>query len=283
MRIVDATAPAVRARSFDLEPYLSTAALGRTLEVHASLPSTNARGLELARHGARHGATVVALEQTEGRGQRGHRWHSAAGAGLYASFVLRPALSPRLASAITLVAGVAVQQALATAWGVRAGLRWPNDVLALGDGSGPPRKIAGILVEASADQTHLEHAVLGVGLNLAATPLPEALVPVATSVEAECGTAPSPEAALGAIANRLEAALEQMERDGLAPAARDWTQAAIGLGERVELDEGQRVVTGTLLGIAEDGALRLDTPNGRKALYRGELRIPGLPRTPHDF
>ena len=95
MRIVDAEAPELRARDFDLGPHLSTRTLGRMLEVHAEIESTNARALELARAGAAHGTTVVAVTQTGGRGQRGKRWFSPPGAGLYASFVLRPELPPR--------------------------------------------------------------------------------------------------------------------------------------------------------------------------------------------
>lgn len=282
MHVVDDSAPELLARDFDLAPHLGTRALGRLLEVHPRLGSTNARALALARRGAAHGTTVVAVEQTEGRGQRGKRWYSPPGAGLYASVVLRPSLSPRLASALTLVAGVALQQALHDALGVRARLRWPNDLLAAKPGEAP-RKISGILVEASADQTRLEHAVLGLGVNLAEPGFPEPLAAAATSLEALTGRAPAAPAVLGPALDALEAALDEVERDGLAPAAERWTARALGLGDRVQVDDGEGLLEGTLLGIAEDGALRLRTPAGERALYRGELRIPGVPKTPAEF
>jgi len=180
------------------------------------------------------------------------------------------------------VAGVAVQEALEQAYGVEARLRWPNDVLA----AGPDRvfrKLSGILMEASADQIRLEHAVLGVGVNLAQVALPEALAPAATSLEALTGSAPDPAEVLGAIADPLERRLAEVQAEGLAPAAARWTEVALGLGQTVELDDGARLVRGPLRGIAEDGALRIETPNGIVNLYRGDLTVPGVPRTPREF
>lgn len=285
MEVVHAASPRALARSFDLAPYLSTQNLGRVLEVHAQLGSTNARALELARRGAVHGLTVLALHQTQGRGQRGRSWFSPAGAGLYVSFVLRPVLSPRLTPALTLVAGVAVTEALEALCGAQVGLRWPNDIVAQPGSRAPGRKLAGILVEASADQTKLDYAVVGVGINLQAAAYPAALSVAATSLEELAGGAAPPSLAqtLGAVCEHLEHAMHEMERRGLAPAAARWTQRAIGLGQYVEMKDGVGSVRGRLLGIAEDGALRLEIPTGVRELYRGDLLIPGLPKTPRDF
>lgn len=282
MRLVGPDSPELVVRDFDLGPQLKTRRLARALELHESLPSTNARALEIAKHGGAHGTAVLALTQTQGRGQRGRTWFSPPGAGLYVSFLLRPELPVRLASALTLVAGVAVREALEEVAGVQAKLRWPNDLLASGEDR-VFRKLSGILMEASADQIRLEHAVLGIGINLTKTALPEALTPAATSIEALTGDAPPPHKVLGAISNHLEVRLEQMQAEGLAPAAAAWTDAALGLGETVEIDDGTRLVRGPLRGIAEDGALRIETADGVVNLYRGDLSVPGVPKTPRTF
>ncbi len=265
-----------------LSPFLRTEHLGRTLEQHECLGSTNARALELAKSGATHGTTVWAQQQTEGRGQRGRSWFSPAGAGLYVSFVLRPDISPRLTPSLTLMAGVAVRAALAELSGAEIQLRWPNDLLAGPTTSSPGCKVGGILVEACADQTRLEYAVVGVGVNLLDSAYPEALKSAATSLE-HIGSAPGLWETLGAICNELELAVTEMQAEGLAPAADRWTEHAVGLGQGVELIDGPRVVRGRLRGIAEDGALRLETPTGVQDCYRGNLHIPGIPKTPRAF
>ena len=120
----------------------------------ASTASTNDDGLAWAAAGAPEGAWIVAGMQTAGRGRRGRVWASPPGAGLYLSVVFRPwpatapdSPSDPAMSLLTVMAGVAVVEASADATGVRATLKWPNDVVVETDGA-PPRKLAGILAEA---------------------------------------------------------------------------------------------------------------------------------------
>ena len=267
------------ARNLDLGPYLATEAVGRVVEVHARLPSTNDRALALAKEGAATGLLVVAMGQTAGRGQRGHRWLSPPGAGVYASFILRPRIPPRLAPALTLVVGVSLRNALQPILPVKLGLRWPNDLL-VAESSHRGRKLAGVLLEAAADNQKIDHAVVGIGVNLSHVTLAPELDLFATSMEAlgaeETGLAP----VLGRIANALEEGIRSAETDGLGPASTAWSQHAMGLGEEVRFDDGERQHRGELMGIAEDGALLLRTVEGERRYYRGALEIPGLPRAP---
>lgn len=285
MEVVSASSPLGVARGLDLAPHLSTRRLARVVEVHPTLPSTNDRALALARAGAEAGLVVVAAEQSAGRGQRGRAWFSPAGAGLYASFLLRPTLSPRLAPALTLVAGVAAHEALSRfidAPGV-LGLRWPNDLVVAAPGPHYGKKVAGILVEASADHQRIEHAVIGVGVNLTAAAYPAALAPAAAALADLGASAPALAEVLAALANQLEAAFEEAEASGLGPAAARWTAAAIGLGQTVEVTDERRFFRGRLLGIAEDGALRIDAGEEVHTVYRGDVVLPGAPKGPRVF
>src|SRR5688572_27863023 len=112
----------------------------------------------LATQGAAHGVVVAADQQTAGRGRRGSTWVSPPGAGLYFSFVARlrdfgaTARTPAL-SLLTLAAGVGVREGVADASGLRADLKWPNDLLV------GTRKLAGILAEGIAIGTP-EQAVI---------------------------------------------------------------------------------------------------------------------------
>lgn len=272
MKVISENDLSVLKRSFDVLPHLDTEKLGRIIEIHERLSSTNDRASRLAKDGAVHGVTVVALEQTEGRGQHGRRWHSPPGAGLYVSFVIRPTLSPRLTPAITILSGVAVRDALQSTTSTKLEVKWPNDVL-VAEGEHRHKKLAGILVEATSDSFKIDHAVIGIGVNLDRTALPDELKETAVSLEELDAIERSPENILGKVAGALERRLDQAVVDGLAPIARDFTRHAFMLSQKVVVKADGETIEGTLAGIAEDGALLVDTLEGVKTLYRGELQL----------
>lgn len=274
--------------------YLRTREISRIIEVHRSLKSTNERARELARKGALHGTTVFAHTQTEGRGQRGRTWHSPPGLGLYVSFILRPspAIPPRKAPTLTLLAGLAVRDAITRSFAIEPVIKWPNDLLAP-RGSLYGRKLAGVLVEVAADPLKIDHAVIGVGVNLREGERPAAIAHSATSLEAIARsmegieTPKTPRASsldrfqmgrvLAAIAGELEDRLDQAEREGFGAILDDWRHHAAGRGEDVSILLDGETLKGRLEDIGEDGALVLRFGDSTRAFYRGELRLPGAP------
>src|SRR5687767_11815562 len=89
--------------------------------------STNDVAATLADRGADEGTLVLADMQTAGRGRLGRSWASPAGAGIYASLILRPEL--QVAGLLTIAAGVAIADAIETATGLSPHVKWPNDVI----------------------------------------------------------------------------------------------------------------------------------------------------------
>lgn len=252
-------------------PARGSARLFRQLERHGALSSTNDRALALAREGAPEGTVVIAEAQTAGRGQRGARWHSPPGGGLYASFVLRPRLEPDRAAMVTLAAGLAVHEAIAAHLPGLVGLKWPNDVL-VREGPAIGKKVAGILVEASLDASGLQHAVVGIGVNLKGRP--DEAEPQAISLEA-LGALVEPEPFLEAIALHLELGLERLELGDAVAVTERWTERALGLGLEVELDTGDRRQRGRFLGIDADGSVVLEDDRGALTRYvHGRLKLP---------
>lgn len=167
----------------DLLPLLSRPALWKDFLYYAVTDSTNSRAAELAEKGGVHGTVLCANAQTGGRGRMGRGWLSPPGVNVYLSILLRPPVEPARAPQLTLVAAVALAQAVEETCGVAAGLKWPNDLLLDG------RKAAGILAEMSADPDRVRHVIVGVGLNvnMEAADFPEDLRERATSLRIRTG------------------------------------------------------------------------------------------------
>jgi BirA family transcriptional regulator, biotin operon repressor / biotin---[acetyl-CoA-carboxylase] ligase len=253
----------------ELRPLLSTHDLGRELHWFAEVGSTNDAAKELAEEGALHGEVVVAEAQTAGRGRRGRAWSSPSGKNLYLSVVLRPELQPSRAPELTLLASVAVCQAIRQAGVEAAAIKWPNDVHAGG------RKLAGILTEMAAEPDLVQWVVLGLGVNVNAAreDFPEELRDVASSLALERG-APVPRALFAAaMLARLEAWLDRHAAEGFAPVRAAWREMSDTLGREVRV----RSAGEDLAGVAEDvdaqGALLVRTGAGLQRVLAGDVEL----------
>jgi BirA family biotin operon repressor/biotin-[acetyl-CoA-carboxylase] ligase len=222
------------------EPFDVTKVAGWPVTVVESTGSTNA---DLLSGTAPDGTVLVAETQTAGRGRLGRTWVSPPRAALTFSVLLRP---PVVNGWLPLAAGVAVATAVRDLTGLRAVLKWPNDVLH------HQRKLAGILAERSASGA----VVLGIGLNVSTTkaelprPGPGALEP--TSLLAEGAPDVAREDLLVAILRSLREP-DREEYRALCD--------TLGRDVRVELP-GDRVLEGTAEDIDHDGRLLLRLPSG---------------------
>jgi BirA family biotin operon repressor/biotin-[acetyl-CoA-carboxylase] ligase len=218
--------------------------------------STQRYAAELAATGAADGTAVVAETQTAGRGRRGRVWRDDPGASLLCSVILRSTLPPARVPTLSLAAGVAVAEALASAAGVDARLKWPNDVL-LGE-----RKVAGILLE-----RHGEALVLGIGVNVAQPAFPPELAARATSL-ALAGASVDREVILSTVLDRVRRWRDRLERDGFDAVRERWTGLAAMLGTTVSVDG----VAGVARGLDDDGALLIETDGGTVRVLSGDVQ-----------
>jgi len=137
---------------------LRTKQLGRRLEILDECTSTNDVAAERANTGAPHGYTVLSEVQTSGRGREGRTWFSPKG-GIWLTALLRPPFTLDPLNALPVIAAVAAAKTINSSLGVRARVRWPNDIFVDG------RKLAGVLAEAKFKGNELEYALLGLGVN----------------------------------------------------------------------------------------------------------------------
>lgn len=134
--------------------------LGWPLLRFDKVSSTNDLLKAEAQAGAPEGCTILAKEQTQGRGRQGKQWISPVGQGVYMSLLLRPPWPAADAALLNMWAVTAVARALEKIGLNNIQVKWPNDVLARG------KKIAGILVEPRLSQQHIDFVVVGVGINV---------------------------------------------------------------------------------------------------------------------
>jgi BirA family biotin operon repressor/biotin-[acetyl-CoA-carboxylase] ligase len=241
--------------------------LGQAVYSFATIGSTNDEAKRLADGGAPEGTLVLAETQTRGRGRLGRRWLTAPGTALALSLVLRPALPARHATRATLLAGVAVCEALEQAAALRPALKWPNDVLLDG------RKAGGILVETGLAGARLDYLVVGIGLNVSQAPPPEAVLFPATCVEAAAGRPVDRLGLLGGIVERLEARYAGLDA-GYAGLHADWLRRLAWVGERVVAHSPEGDYHGCLAGADDEGALLVRMDDGQiKRIVVGEVAV----------
>lgn len=237
----------------ELRPHLTTTFLGRVLHYEESTASTNLVARGLARAGAADGTVVIADAQTAGRGRLGRQWFSPPGTNLYLSGVLRPGISPGVAPQLSLVAGCAVVAAIEGMTGVRAALKWPNDVLIEG------RKVAGILTEMDSEADRVAFVIVGIGVNLNVTmrelrgPVGETATSLATVTRRRIARA----AFAGRLLDELERRYRRFLAAGFGALRSEWESYSALTGREVTVagPDGER--RGRVLGVDDDGALRL--------------------------
>ncbi|HET6307935.1 MAG TPA: biotin--[acetyl-CoA-carboxylase] ligase [Rhodopila sp.] len=226
---------------------------------HDSIGSTNDEALRLAREGAPHGTVVHADQQTAGRGRLAHTWHSPAG-NLHMSVLLRTGHPPQRTAELSFLAALAVADTVETLLPPqsRAVLKWPNDVLVNGG------KIAGILLE----QADADAIILGIGLNVLEAPSNLALK--TTTVVASGGIA-SVDSARDIVLQQLGRRLATWQEEGFTPIREEWLQRSFPIGSPIRTNAAGEPVTGEFAGLDPDGALLLDTQEGRRRIVAGEI------------
>jgi BirA family biotin operon repressor/biotin-[acetyl-CoA-carboxylase] ligase len=233
--------------------------LGREIEYHQTIASTQTRARELADRGAMRGI-VVANEQSAGQGTHGRAWVAAPGTSLLASWIVRPA--PAAAALFAALAGVAVARALATLGCEGASLKWPNDVELDG------RKVAGALAHGSSDERG-GVLVIGIGVNVHQRELPAEIARTATSL-ALAGHDLDRLALLARITSELDRLEHADERQR---AMSEWRERSSLLGKSVEVRSQGRSFDGVATTIDDDGALVVRTKSGDERVVAGEIVV----------
>lgn len=244
----------------EIVPNLTTSWLGHCYYHFAQTGSTNDQALLLATQGAAHGTVVVAEEQTRGRGRLQRLWVSPPGCGIYLSVILTTPLPVQEAPQPGMVVGLALVKLLQEKYGLKAAIKWPNDVLVNG------RKLAGILADMQSDQDTTRFLVVGIGINAnyREQDFTEPFRYPATALALELGTPVNRRDLLLDYLHRLETEYDLFLQHGFGAILPAYEQASAILGRQLKIQSGKEELSGKALGFTREGALRLQESNGRE-------------------
>src|SRR5438093_6576580 len=144
----------------ELQAHFPCGTIGQRIIVLERTGSTNDAILQVATANSKEGLVLFAEHQTAGRGQRGNRWESAAGKGLWFSILLRPKIQINDSGRLTIWAIEAISDVIRTEFSLEPTIKLPNDVQLYG------RKVAGVLVEMRAQEKAPHLAIVGIGINV---------------------------------------------------------------------------------------------------------------------
>ena len=250
----------------EIRRWLTAKGLGRKLELHDLIDSTNNRAKILAAAGAPHGTTVIADAQTGGKGRLGRSFFSPEQAGIYMTVILRPDCAPEKANLLTSLAAVAAARAVEKVSGADVKIKWVNDLYLNG------KKICGILTEAGMEQGtgRLAYAVVGIGINAGKMDFPPELRNIATSVANETGIPPDRNRLIAEVLNELEALYGDPDPGAFLAESR-WRSNVIG--RTVTVVEGEKQYSARAVDIDGQGRLIVETEEGRTCLNSGEVSL----------
>ena len=234
-----------------------------TLAVAERTDSTNTQLLARAASGGLHGLVLATELQTSGRGRLGRRWQARLGSGLTFSLLWRFERGLSQLAGLSLAVGVALARALRRL-GAPVALKWPNDVLL------NERKLAGILIELSGDALGPTAVVIGIGMNVSEPG--DVDQPVACLADA--GVQLTRSALLAELLNELHLVLGNFDRNGFVPLREEWMGLSAHQDAPVCLrfSHGESV-EGVARGVADSGALMVETTEGMKIYHAGEVSL----------
>lgn len=227
------------------------------------------------------GAIIIADHQTTGRGRLGRVWESSPGKSLLFSVLLFPELPKERIQLIGLMVSLGVLDGIREFVKQRGNvetvelkslqnfrLKWPNDILWNG------RKLCGILSEAGSTPSGRNFVVVGIGLNVnqSETDFSKEIYGIATSCSIIFRCRISRDGILNAILENIEKYYLRIKKDGSDWIPALWLSRSGALGQTVQVQQHEEIITGSVLGLEPDGALRLRLANSmEKVIYSGDV------------
>lgn len=254
-----------------IKHYLQTERYGHTIHYFDTIDSTQLYAHELVRAGAADGTVIIAEHQTASRGRMMREWESTEGKGIWMTVIIRPTIPPHQAPQFTLVAAVAIVNAMKSMFkNFTPEIKWPNDILING------KKSTGILTEMIAEADQVQALLIGIGMNVnqQMADFPEALQSIATSVSIGEGEKIDRAQLVATILKFLENYGDHYVKNGFHFIKKMWEQSSGTLGKQVKATSLREVIEGEAIRITDNGVLEIRQANGEiKGVYSADIEI----------
>lgn len=256
----------------EIKSKLKTLSWAREIYYYDEVDSTNNVAKKLAEDGAPHGTLVITEMQTAGKGRRGRNWSSPKGSGIWMTFILRPQIGPDRASMLTLVSAMAVQKAIENETGLKAVIKWPNDIVVNG------KKVCGMLTEMSAELEWINYVVVGIGINTNTKKFPEEIADVATSLSIELGRDITRSNLVAGFGAAFEGYYDRFIKNGdMSDLMDEYNKNLANLDNKVKILDPKGEYTGISKGINKEGELLVTDEDGNERIVRsGEVSVRGI-------
>nr|WP_263325926.1 biotin--[acetyl-CoA-carboxylase] ligase [Neobacillus sp. Marseille-Q6967] len=237
---------------------LKTKFIGKNIHYEESVESTQKIAHRVSYEDAPEGTVIIAEEQRSGRGRMDRKWHSPKYTGIWMSLILRPNIPLSKAPQLTLLAAVAIVQAIEEHSDLTPEIKWPNDILING------KKVTGILTELQAEADRINSVIIGIGMNVNQTKedFPDDLQEIATSLTIEKGETISRAELIRLIFFKLETLYLLFLEKGFKPIKLLWESYAISIGKQITARTVLTTIVGKAMGITEEGVLKIEDENG---------------------
>jgi len=246
---------------YEIHKKLRTRFIGKKMRYLENTPSTIWVGKQICSEGdveRMHGMVIIAEEQTGGVGRMGRAWVSPSG-GIWVTVVLKPHIPIDRVFMITMAGSVAVARAIRREFDLGALIKWPNDIF-IGN-----KKVAGILLELSAEADSVHYCLLGMGIdvNVPLNQFSPALQKDITSISTELGHEVDRASFLARILNEFENHYLLIESGEYDTIIREWKSLSCTLDRRVDIRTLRNSFSGEAVDIDEYGALIIRKDNGK--------------------
>jgi BirA family transcriptional regulator, biotin operon repressor / biotin---[acetyl-CoA-carboxylase] ligase len=256
----------------EIEPYLNTSFIGRSIVHFDSIDSTNSKAKQLADSAEADGTIIISEEQTNGRGRLGRSWVSPKHKGIWMSIILKPDLNPMEAVKLTQIAAASLVLA-SSELGVKTFVKWPNDIVM------NHKKVCGILTEMSAELTRINYVIVGIGINvnIDEVDFPEDIKPIATSLKVETKALVNRKELVGKILNNFESLyLKFINENDIKTSLHICRQNSALLGREIMIVKRAGNIEAKALDIDAEGRLLVQYADGSEEyVISGEVSIRG--------
>ncbi len=245
-------------------------------EYYESVDSTNERIKSRAHEDGNQGLVISAGEQTAGKGRVGRKWESPSQDSIATTLLLRPEnISLEAIPTITVVAAMAVRDALQRLYGLEGLIKWPNDIVLDG------KKICGILTEMELQGGKVWYVAVGIGVNVHNQSFPEEIAYKATSVDLELAKQGAQQGHRNELTKEIWNSFKKyynifIETQDMTGLKEEYEKHLANIGNRVRIEDRENSYEAIAQGINNRGELIVEVDGEERIIRTGEVSVRGI-------